>query len=111
MAIVCTLKPWSSFTPLLAADGIRCRFWKGRRSPRSNTEPRSTQNGSARWPAKTLMLPGSMWLAAFARSSYLGVESGPIGHGGVDRDADRAHAAIHMLPGSIKVFAGQRADP
>src|ERR671931_605318 len=85
MAIVWTLKPCSSLTPLLAGVGIRCRFWKGRRSPRSKIDPRSTQNGSPRWPAKTLIPPDTVCTAADARSSYFGVERGPMRQGGVGR--------------------------
>ena len=42
IAMVCTLNARSPFTPPVAGVGIRCRFWKGRRTARSNTAPRST---------------------------------------------------------------------
>jgi hypothetical protein len=67
-AIVCTLRPLRLFTPALAAIGIRCRFWNGRSAPRSKIEPRSTQNGSRRWPAKTVM-PSAMVVTAAAASA------------------------------------------
>ena len=53
MAIVWMFNAFVASTPGAAAVGIRWRFWKGRRSPRSKIEPRSTKKGSLRWPAKT----------------------------------------------------------
>jgi hypothetical protein len=41
-AIVWTLKARSASTPGAAGVGMRCRFWKGRRSSRSKIDPRST---------------------------------------------------------------------
>ena len=42
IAMVCTLNARNPFTPPVAGVGIRCRFWNGRRTARSNTAPRST---------------------------------------------------------------------
>ena len=42
------------------ASGIRWDGLNGRRPARSNTEPRSTKNGSSRWPAKTLIAAGQL---------------------------------------------------
>ena len=42
MAIVWMLSVLVASTAAAAALGIRCRFWNGRRSPRSKIDPRST---------------------------------------------------------------------
>ena len=61
----------------------------GRRPPRSKIEPRSTKNGSSRWPAKTCEPSESVFTAAAVIASYcpesFGVERGPMFTGGTGR--------------------------
>ena len=47
IAMVCTLSPCSPLTPVALGSGIRCRFWKGRRAPRSKTLPEVDVEGIA----------------------------------------------------------------
>src|ERR1700704_6857560 len=84
-----TLRPATSSMPLLVGHGLAgsghgtlCAALNGRSPSRSKTEPRSTKNGSSRWPAKTLPPLGRSVIAALARSSEKGGERGPILTGG-----------------------------
>ena len=58
-------------TPLALGSLTAWAWLKGRSPARSNTEPRSTKNGSSRWPANTLAPPSlsRVWTAADARAS------------------------------------------
>ena len=57
-AIECMLKPPTPSTPAVAPQRDHVERVERPQTGRSNTEPRSTKNGSSRWPAKTLMPPG-----------------------------------------------------
>ena len=59
IAMVCTLRPRRLLTPSAVGSGIRWAWLNGRSPPRSKMLPRSTKNGSARWPANTCRPPPS----------------------------------------------------
>ena len=59
-AMACTLLVARLFDAVRGRrSGATWALLIGRRPSRSNTEPRSTKNGSLRWPANTLPPPGS----------------------------------------------------
>ena len=69
-AIVCTFLPARPFCPfgVLAGPGTAWADWIGRNARRSNTEPRSTKNGSARCPANTLPPSGRVAMVGAANA-------------------------------------------
>src|SRR3984957_18888297 len=83
-AIVCTFEAPSVLIPSLmpSAPPPACREAKGRRSPRSNTAPRSTKNASARWPANTFSPVARVLTAAAASDGEAGGDRGPMLQGG-----------------------------
>ena len=63
--------------PSSAASGIRCAMLNGRSPPRSKIDPRSTKNGSSRWPANTCVAGRGAGRRACERV-VVGVERGPM---------------------------------
>ena len=64
IAIVCTFRPAQAVDAGRGRQRDQVRELNGRSPPRSKTLPRSTKNGSARWPAKTCRPPPSWCTAA-----------------------------------------------
>src|SRR5437763_1831857 len=70
-----------------------------RRLIASNAVPRSTKNGSSRWPANTLPPPDSEWIAWFATLVELGIVFGPalFGETGIPRLLRDELALLELL--------------